>query len=221
VSFGRILVLIVGILGALLALALLAGGGIALWADQTQREDGYLTTPSERFTTPTYALTKEGLDLDVDISDWVADSNRFGRIRITGESVEGKPIFIGIGPEAAVAGYLRGVGHDEVEDLDFDPFTVDYQRTPGSAPRTPPLRAGFWVATAAGRGERTLTWDVDDGDWSVVVMNSDATRGVNADVSLGARLGFLIWVAVGLIVAGALVAVGSAFLLRSAFRRSP
>ena len=218
-SAGRVLVLIAGILAAILAIALLAAGGVVLWADQTQREDGYLTTPTERFTTPTYALTKRGLDLDIGRGDWAADPDRFGRIRITGESPGGKPAFIGIGPDGAVSTYLRGVAHDEVEDLDFDPFNVDYRRTPGAAPRRPPSRVRFWVATAAGGGEQTLTWDVEEGEWSVVVMNADASRGVDVDVSVAARLGFLIWVAVGLLLAGALVAVGSWFLTRNAFRR--
>jgi hypothetical protein len=211
--------LIVGILAALLALALLVAGGFALWADTTQREDGYLMTPTERFSTGTYALTKQGLDLDIGRGDWAADPDRFGRIRITGESLNDKPIFIGIGPESAVATYLRGIGHAEVEDLEYDPFKVDYQLFPGAAPRRPPLRERIWVAATGGTGERRLTWDVKGGDWSVLVMNADGSRGVNADLAVGARLGFLLWVAIGLLIAGVLIALLSAFMISRAFRR--
>jgi hypothetical protein len=221
VSAGKILVLIVGIVAALLALALLAAGAILLWADRTYREDGYLTTPTERFTTPTYALTKQGIDLDLGRGDWAADPERFGRIRITGESLNGKPIFIGIGPENVVDSYLRGVGHAEVEDLQYDPFEVEYRLVTGAAPPRPPLRERFWVAATGGTGERRLTWDVADGNWSVVVMNGDGSRGVDADLSLGARLSFLIWVAIGLLIAGVLVAIGSALLISLAFRKRP
>jgi hypothetical protein len=42
------------------------------------------------------------------------------------------------------------------------------------------------VATATGERERTLTWDIEDGDWTVVLMNADGARGVavRGDLSL-------------------------------------
>ena len=63
-SAGRVVLIVLGSLGVLFGLALLAGGGFLLWADRTQRDDGYLTTPTERFATPTYALTRSRLKVD-------------------------------------------------------------------------------------------------------------------------------------------------------------
>jgi hypothetical protein len=68
-------------------------------------------------------------------------------------------------------------------------------------------------------GTQTLTWKVREGDWSVVLMNADGSRGVAADVDLGAKLSFLLWVAIGLLIGGVLVSVGSTALIVLAARR--
>jgi hypothetical protein len=86
VSVGRVALIVLGSIAALLGLALLVGGGFLLWADRTQREDGYLTTPTERFATSTYALTRTRLEVDADGPDWLWNDNWFGKIRVRGES---------------------------------------------------------------------------------------------------------------------------------------
>src|SRR4051812_33912377 len=90
-----------------------------------RREDGYLTTPTERFTTSTYALTRTRLEVDADGPDWLWNANWSGKIRIRGESAPGgQLLFIGIGPEAVVARYLGSVAHANVEEIEVDPFRV-------------------------------------------------------------------------------------------------
>jgi len=200
-SAGRVVLIVLGSIGVLFGVAVLAGGGFLLWADRTQREDGYLTTPTERFATPTYALT------------------RTRKIRIRGESADEKTLFIGIGPQADVARYLGTVAHANVQDVDFDPFRVTYLPISGGAPEGPPTEQGFWAASASGVGTQTLTWKVRDGDWSVVLMNADGSRGVDADVDLGAKMSFLLWVAIGLLIGGVLVVGGSTALVVLAARR--
>jgi hypothetical protein len=219
VSAGRVVLIVLGAIGVVFGLALLAGGGFLLWADRTQREDGYVTTPRERFATPTYALTRTRLDVETNGADWVLNDNWFGKIRIRGESPGAKTLFIGIGPEAAVAKYLGSVAHASVQDVEFDPFRVTYHAIAGGAPQGPPTGQHFWVASASGVGTQTLTWNVRDGDWSIVLMNADGSRGVDAHIDLGAKLSFLIWVAIGLLIGGLLVVAGSTALIVLAARR--
>lgn len=221
-SVGRIVLIVLGSIVALLGLGLASGGGFLLWADRTQREDGYVTTSTERFATSTYAVTRERIDADAGGSDWIWNDNWLGTVRIRGEGAAAKPLFIGIGPQAAVAGYLGGVAHADVEDINFDPFRVDYRQIPGSAPRQPPTAQNFWAASASGEGMQTVTWKVRDGEWSVVLMNADGSRGVVADVDVGAKLSFLLWVAIGLLIGGVLVlGAGVALIVLAARTRPP
>jgi hypothetical protein len=219
VSAGRVVLIVLGVIGALFGLAVMASGGFLLWADRTQRDDGYVTTPTERFQTPTYAMTRSRLEVDTHGEGWVLNENWFGRIRIRGESPAGKTLFIGIGPQADVARYLGDVAHASVQDVDFDPFRATYLAVPGGAPRAPPTSQSFWAASASGVGTQTLSWKVRDGDWTIVVMNADGSRGVAADVDLGAKLSFLLWVAIGLLIGGAFVVGGSVALAVLAARR--
>jgi hypothetical protein len=220
-SAGRVVLIVLGSIVALLALGLAAGGGFLLWVDRTQREGGYLTTPTERVATSTYALTRERLEVDAGGPDWIWNDNWLGKVRIRGEGASAKPLFIGIGREAAVDGYLGRVAHADVEDINIDPFRVAYRQIAGGAPRRPPTAQNFWAASASGPGKQTITWKVREGDWSVVLMNADGSRGVAADVELGAKLSFLLWVAIGLLVAGALILAGSVALIVLAARTRP
>lgn len=214
------LLLIFGILAVLLGGLLLAGGGFLVWVDQTQRDsDGYLTSPIERLQTATFALASTGLDIAHPRGpDFATNPDRFGHVKVEATSLDGKRVFVGIGPEDAVDAYLGGVAHDEVTSLDFHPFRATYDRHGGGTPRSRPGAKRFWVARAEGASKQTLRWDVESGNWSVVVMNADASRGVDVDVAVGARLKFLIWVAVGLLIAGVIVLAVAALLLYFAFR---
>src|SRR5215210_3051250 len=140
--------LVVGILLALIGLALLAGGGALGIAYLGHRDDeGFFTTSTERFETTTYALASEVLDLaDHDLPPFL-DAEDFGRILVRGESLSpGHDLFIGIGPEEDVNRYLEGVTYAQVTNVDFDPFEVDYEVREGSAAPAPPADQQFWVA---------------------------------------------------------------------------
>ena len=218
---GRILLVVLGSLVALLAAGLLAVGGTLLWADRAHRDDdGFLTTPTELFESDSYAITSEGIDLfEADTGgDWVLSEGVLGDVRLTVEATS--DVFVGIAETADVDAYLDGVAHDQVRDLDFDPFRAEYRRFRGGAPAGPPGEQTFWAASASGTGEQTATWEAEAGEWTIVLMNADASQGVSADLSAGAEADFLLWLAIGLLIAGVLLLAAGVLLIVLGARRA-
>jgi Domain of unknown function (DUF4389) len=212
---GRIALVVVGTIAGLLALGLLVGGCAVVAVDQTQRDDdGFVMSPTQDFSTSTYAIVSESADVDTEGGEWALDTF-LGTVRIRSES--DRPVFVGIGPADEVTRYIGGVERDEVDDLDSsgDP---EYSRRSGGAPSGPPGDETFWVASTEGAGERTLEWEPEDGDWQAVVMNEDGSRGVSSELSIGAELDSILWIGIGMLLAGALFAAGSALAITAATR---
>ena len=215
---GRIIVLVLGVIAALIALGLLAAGCAAFVADQTQRDsDGFLSTRSATFESDGYALLSERVDISEDTPTWFLSESVVGDVRVRAESASGD-VFIGIGPADEVDAYLEGVAYSQVTDVEFDPFRPEYREVDGGAPAGPPGSETFWDATASGPGRQTLTWELDRGDWSLVVMSADASEGVEADVSVGAEANFLGWLSAVLLIAGFVLLVAAGLLIFLAVR---
>lgn len=96
---------------------------------------------------------------------------------------------------------------------------MNYAAHNGGAPATDPAAQDFWVASAGGTGDQTLTFDPRDGSWVVVAMNADATAGVDLTARVAAELPVLPWVALIVIGAGAVGLLVAALLIYLAVRR--
>jgi uncharacterized protein DUF4389 len=211
---GRVLLLVLGSIAAIFALLTLAGGCALVAIDQTQRDDdGFIMSPSEDFSSPTYAIVSESAELDTDGAEWALDSF-LGTVRVRSESE--RPVFVGIAREADVARYLGDVERDVVSDLEDEPR---YEREDGGAPSGPPGDQTFWAAKASGTGEQTLEWDPEDGDWQLVLMSEDASRGVSSELAIGAELDSVLWIGIGLLAVGALLALAAALAITAGIRR--
>jgi hypothetical protein len=214
----RIIALVAGSLAATLAVVLLLAGGGVLWAvDSNTTGDGYFETATHGYATPTVALATEDLDLDNGAPGWIFDSGRLARLRVRARAE--RDVFIGVGPREAVDEYLAGVAHDELTDLDVDPFEVRYRRLEGERRPAAPTSQRFWVASAT--GGRALEWPVRKGRWSVVVMNVDASPGVSVAATVAVKVPFLHHLGLGLMIAGGVLALlGGGLLALTAFSRS-
>jgi hypothetical protein len=122
-------------------------------------------------------------------------------------------VFVGIAPRADVDGYLEGVAHNVIASIDATPFQVTYRQVDGTAVPSPPTDQDFWAASASGSGERTLTWDLEKGSWTLVVMNADASQGVDVQVAMGVKSGLLLPIGIGILVLGLLAAAGATALI--------
>ncbi len=184
----RIVAVMVGSTLLLLSGGLLAGGVGLVVADQSMREGGFVTTGPETVRTNGYHVTTANLEFHVgEGAEWVSES-LLGDTRLT--AAGDRPLFVGIGSTAGVEEYLSD-----------------------GAPPVAPAQLDLWVAQASGPGEQSLTWTPRDGDWTVVLMNADATPGVTAQVSAGAELPALEWVIpVTLSVGGTLLILSVALI---------
>jgi hypothetical protein len=200
----------------LISVGLLAVAALSFWGNSKKDDQGYVSTDTEQVATTSYALTTDDMDINTGAPHGVFDHNDLGKVRLAAQSRDGKAVFVGIARTSDVNRYLAGSEHATVTDFDSSPFRVHYDEHPGNAVPTPPADSSIWAASVHGTGTQRLNWDASDGNWSVVVMNADGSRGVHADVSAAAKLPFLLplaWSTIGggialLLAAGGLLYLG-------------
>jgi hypothetical protein len=197
-SGGKIVLLVCAALLVIVGFAFSLGGATLLWAHSTQRDSsGFYNTSTERFTTSTYALTSS-----VDLGrapgehDWTL-THPVGTVRVRARG-SGTALFVGIGRQADVDQWLAGVPHERVTGANFGPFQSESSVVAGTSAASSPTSQAFWAASTSGAGTQTLRWRSEGGHWTIVVMNSDAHRGVVANVNVGAKTGVLLPIGIGI-----------------------
>jgi hypothetical protein len=195
-STGQIVAIIVGSIIALGGIAVgVAGGGLlALFGG-----DSTISSGRHVLSTNSTALVSKVADID-DTAD-VADVVGRPEVRMSVEAAPtAKGVFVGIGSAADVERYLARAPIDEVTDFDVDPFKLTREPRLGSHRPAKPASRRFWVASGTGRDAASLNWKVRDGDYRLVVMNADGSRGVETAGSVGVKIPHLpaiAWVLIG------------------------
>lgn len=209
----RVASLVSASLLCVVALAFLAGGGMALWKDRVDRgSNGFVTLGGATLRTEQYAIVG---DLRGDGPGWLYGPTVLGDARVRATSQPGQPLFIGIARKDDVFHYLRGAGYATIDSFEVRADTTHA----GAAPSGPPSREPIWAVSTQGIGWQTLPWTPRAGDWSVVFMSADASANVDVRGSASARLPFLPWLAGGFLIAGAAVGLIAAWVLVRATRR--
>ncbi|WP_240181765.1 DUF4389 domain-containing protein [Nocardioides sp. 616] len=216
---GRVIGVVVGSVLALGAIGALLTGAVLASADEELRDDGYLTTAKVEVQSPGYAIVSEKAELDD--SDGLIDGLRdlLGELKVEATASQGGSVFVGIARTTDVRAYLDRVARSVVTDVAEDD-SLKTRFVEGGAPRTAPGEAGFWVASSEGGGTQSITGSPSEGDWTLVVMNADASSPVVTRVALGATAPVVDGL-VGILLVSGLVAglLAAAILAASLVRR--
>jgi hypothetical protein len=199
-TLGRVVSLVLGIV-VLVGTALVGLGAItlAIGSAVVRDSDGYLMSGTESFSTRTYALSSTSLEIHTDAPGAVLPEELLGDAKLSVRPAGDTPVFVGVAASSDADRYLRRIAHATVVGLDSS--GPQYRTSPGRAPLVAPGSRDIWVARSSGTGSRTVTWPVERGDWTIVVMNADGSAGVRADISAGATVPALGWVTAALFVA--------------------
>jgi hypothetical protein len=209
------------VLGSIAATAV-AGGALLVGVDHGKRDaSGFYATGQTTLATPTHALVSDEIDLGNSGPSWLFRKSRLGVVRIVATGTRDRPVFIGVGRTSQVRAYLRGVSQDRITDFDVDPFSVTHHARPGTSTPAAPTTQTFWSSHVSGSGRQTVRWPVQEGNWSVAIMNADGSAGIRTSVSVGAKTRLLLWVGIGSLTLGGLLAAGSAACFVAWRRRAP
>lgn len=199
-----------GVLLLVVGLALAAAGAVvAAWIGS---DDSVSTAPA-RVQGTGVAVVAEDLRVD---AGGIAIPDAMGSITLVVTGRTGRAMFVGVAQPSDVARYLSAAPHDVVVDLSAG-ATATTRAVPGTRTPALPASVAFWTASAAG-APASLSARVPPGT-TLVVMNADAARGIDADVVVTLQVPHawtFAWVAVGI---GLLLAILGVVLLRRAARR--
>jgi len=203
-----VLLVALGAVGALLGLALAAVGIVLLVL--TGRDaaigGGEATLSTDRYALVTEAAGLRGGGVDATV-----------RVRVRAN--RGGPVFVGVAPAAAVDRYLAGTAYDELVDVRLSPLRATLVPSAGTRAPAPPGDGPRWTVSASGTGEQAIDVPVRAGGQRLVVMDPQGRAGVDVTAALSVRAPFLRRLAVGLLVAGAVVAPVGGLLLAAGVRR--
>lgn len=215
-SGGKIFLIIVSVFILLIGLGLIVGGGALLWSNTFLRDaEGYYTTRTIDIERNSYGITTYPAHIEFG-PVWFFDWSNLVEVKLTARNNKVKKTFIGIAEEKDLLDYFSGVEYDEIEELHVNrPFgtpRISYREFPGNAPPEPPTEKDIWTTSTVGSGTQELRWGLEEGRYSLALMNHDGSRGIDVDGKIGVKVPMIKGIGIGLVVGG-LVLILFAFLL--------
>ncbi|WP_157180944.1 hypothetical protein [Actinopolymorpha alba] len=205
----RVLRVVAGALVALVGLvALVAGGVTAFW----------IVGPDDVVSASPRKLESKGVAVTTppDLLDYYGN-----RLVVTVESAEkGRDVFVGVGHDIDVKSYFTNAPHTEITKVTY-PLALTTREVDGKLTRVlRPTDIDWWVAKASGSGAHTLSWQLADGPYDLVIMSADGRAGVDVTATFGLELKGAFRTALLVFAGGALLLVGGILLIRGRRRAS-
>jgi hypothetical protein len=204
-----------GVLATVGAVLALGGGGVLALGGS----DGEFSSGHRDVSTSSSALVSKAASINntADVTEVLGQP----RIKIAADSMkDGRNVFIGVGRKADVDRYLAGAQIDRVTDFEVDPWTLDKTRVEGGARPKPPATQSFWVTKSSG-SSASIDWKVRDGNYRVVVMNADGSRGVQTEAEFAVQVPHLASAAIVGLILGIVIVAGGVVLMAIPGRRRP
>lgn len=174
--------------------------------------DGTFTTPRTTATTDTHAIVVGAAFVDEDLR---GARTIDGSVTVDVES-RGGELFVGVADADDVAAYLDGVAFADAVELSYPGGDLGLRPREGRMAPAPPEEQSFWIGSRVGDGP--LTWDLDEGAWSIVLMNADGSAGVDVAGTATARIPALGTILLVVLAIGAALAGVGLWLIVSALR---
>jgi len=210
----RLLVGLIGVTSVLVAGSLLFGGGSLLWFDAAfTDEDGFINSAPVDVDVDGYALVAGPTEIDIE-PEFPIEVGGLATIRIRAESQSATPgIFLGVAEATALEAYLDGSTYAVVEDLDEESLELTYRTSEDGVIPASPTTVDLWSSSTHGTGEQVLEWEIESGDYALVVMNETGSEPMAFEATVGVRVPLVRPIGVGLLIGGGItLALGTILL---------
>lgn len=208
---GWFAMVIVGSILTVVSAGMLAGGLALAGAVTSHADGGFVTSPAAGLSTSASAVTSPPALIETSL-----DRDSFPRITVSlaVASRDDAPVFVGIGPSADVKEYLADVHTARLDGMRGNTWELQTRDVPGTAAPEPPASQSFWAVADSGPGTREIQWNIEPGDWTVVIMNADGSSGIDTTVRAGVEAPWAAPVATALTaVAASLLVIGLALIV--------
>jgi hypothetical protein len=198
--FKKIVLIVLGVIALLVGLAITAAGATGL---AFGGRSGVIKTGYHAISTPTTGFVSN--PGEIRSSNDAGQTGGSATLQVDARD-SSKPLFLGVAPSAQVDAYFNGATYDRVTKVDFGNFRLDTTRINGTTQPAAPADQSFWVAQASGTSPQ-LRWPITNGEYRLVIMNADASPGVDLSARAGLRIKSLFGIALGATIFGGLLAL--------------
>ncbi len=207
-SAGRIIGIVVGGLVLLVGLGLLLGGGGVLVAERVLADaDGFVSFRTTSINQDAYAVVVPAPILGAQGFWWRHAVTL--RIEVTGRGADGRAVFVALADRVDVEKYLNGVNYVEVKSPRVAGadrprrLQMEYRTLTGTTVPPAPTTQSFWLESVTGAQTQRLEWRIEPGDYCLVLMNADGSRGIVASAAVGIKAPIAVTIAIAVLAVGA------------------